>query len=237
MPENYHLPSTRPLSGLAFPVDEFLRDYQPSTELVRSIHSQEASSGVGTYQQLEDYYNKEINDGKPLSKEDWKNSEYYRDGLEYYDGMTDTSANILARRHDTDALSSFVRERSSYGQALYGFFFGGIPGSFQDPLNLGLMFVPPVGEAKVMKMLGISSGIKRMVAEGAYRGAITNAYFEPMSYIASSGLQQDYGVGNTISNIALGGFVGAGLHTSEKFIGSKLSEKIRTEYKLSLIHI
>lgn len=54
-----------------------------------------------------------VEEGKPLTRDDWLESEYHREGLEYKDGLTTTSARALANRHDRDERRNFVMSKAT----------------------------------------------------------------------------------------------------------------------------
>lgn len=85
-----------------------------------------------------------------------------------------------------------------------------------DPLNIGLAFVPVVGEARYLRYLAGARGILGRTAVragvGAAEGAAGAAIVEPLIYAAKSQEQADYDMQDSLLNIAFGTVFGGGLH-------------------------
>ncbi|MEK9918068.1 MAG: hypothetical protein VW496_01630 [Pelagibacteraceae bacterium] len=174
--------------------------------------------------------------GQKLSKSEWQNSEFFREGLEVgADGITDEAAAVLAERHDyrlrRDTIMSRAREGVGATAIMLG---GGFIGSMFDPLAVGGAFVPgymmaraasqAVNTGRIAKAarqvetfraaqqvkLGVTTS---RLAEGAAIGATEAALFEPIIYGAAKHEQDDtYGAMDSFLNIAFGGLLGGGLH-------------------------
>jgi len=174
--------------------------------------------------------------GQKLSKDEWSQSEFYREGLDVgEDGITDEAAAVLAERHDFRTRRDFI-----YGRAREGFaasaiqLGGGFVGSVFDPLAVGAAFVPgyAIGRAanQAVNAGRIAKAAKRAQAfsrgrrakmgatqarltEGAAIGATEAAIFEPFIFGAAKYEQDDtYGAMDSFMNIAFGGLLGGGLH-------------------------
>ena len=95
-----------------------------------------------------------------------------------------------------------------------------------DPLNLGASFVPVVGPARYAKMLAGASGLGERTAiragVGAAEGAVGTALLQPLEAAHQSALQNDYTMGDALTNIAFGGFFGGGLHVLGGAMGDAL---------------
>jgi hypothetical protein len=186
--------------------------------------------------------------GQKLSKDEWTQSEFYREGLDVgEDGITDEAAAVLAERHDFRTRRDFI-----YGRAREGFaasaiqLGGGFVGSVFDPLAVGAAFVPgyAIGRAanqavnagriaKAAKRAQAASRGRRMkmgatqarLTEGAAIGATEAAIFEPFIFGAARYEQDDtYGAMDSFMNIAFGGLLGGGLHA----VTGKLGETVST---------
>lgn len=118
----------------------------------------------------------------------------------------DQRKRVLARQSVIDrAPDSLGKTAAVAGNTLLG--------AVADPLNLALAFVPIVGEARFAQLsatLG-SRGLAR-VATGAIEGAAGNALIEPLAFGIAHNEQQDYTMYDSLTNIALGGVIGGGLH-------------------------
>lgn len=86
-----------------------------------------------------------------------------------------------------------------------------------DPINIGAAFVPVYGQARYASMLANATsrlgraGVRARV--GAVQGAVGTALVEPIVLSAASREQADYGLVDSLSNIAFGAVLGGGLHT------------------------
>lgn len=122
---------------------------------------------------------------------------------------------FLARLKHEELDRKLTREQAPGWMAPFGFA-AGLAESMTDPLNLATSFVPVVGEARVMSLLGKTgsawgrAGVRAGV--GAIEGAVGAALVEPVVAGAKSALQQDYGFADSLMNVAFGAGMGAALH-------------------------
>lgn len=88
--------------------------------------------------------------------------------------------------------------------------------SLLDPVNVGLAFVPAVGEARYMQYLARAGGVLGRTAVragvGAIEGAVGAAIAEPLVLAAKTQEQADYGLQDSLLNVAFGSVFGGGLH-------------------------
>lgn len=122
---------------------------------------------------------------------------------------------FLARLKHEELDRKLTREQAPGWMAPFGFA-AGLAESMTDPLNLATSFVPVVGEARVMSLLGKTgsawgrAGVRAGV--GAIEGAVGAALVEPVVAGAKSSLQQEYGFADSLMNVAFGAGMGAALH-------------------------
>lgn len=94
----------------------------------------------------------------------------------------------------------------------------GFAASAIDPINLAAGFVPVVGQARYASMLAQAGsraarfGVRARV--GAVQGAVGTAAVEPLILYASAQDQADYGMTDSLLNIAFGTVLGGGLHAT-----------------------
>jgi hypothetical protein len=100
-----------------------------------------------------------------------------------------------------------------------------------DPISAALNFVPVVGEAKYARMLAGARGIAGRVAVrggvGAAEGAVGAAIVEPLIYGMRTQEQADYDAVDSLLNVALGGLIGSGLHTTVGTVGEVFAKPAR----------
>lgn len=141
-------------------------------------------------------------------------------------GIRQGALDILIDRHREQAARQQVMARAnggSFGTQLAA----GISASLLDPLNIASAFVPVVGEARYAALLGRAAsplgraGIRAGV--GAVEGAVGAAIIEPLPLLAAQQDQTEYGLSDSLANIAMGGLLGGGLHT----VGGAVSDALR----------
>jgi hypothetical protein len=95
--------------------------------------------------------------------------------------------------------------------------------SLTDPISAGLNFVPLFGQARYARLLGNAGGALGRAGVragvGAAEGAAGAALVEPLVYAMRTQEQADYDAVDSLLNVTLGGFVGAGLHTTVGSLG------------------
>ena len=100
--------------------------------------------------------------------------------------------------------------------------------SAADPLNIAASFVPVVGEERYAAMLARAgsalgrAGVRAGV--GAVEGAAGTALVEPLVYAGQHEEQADYGISDSLLNIALGTALGGGLHIGIGALGDALAK-------------
>jgi len=134
------------------------------------------------------------------------------------EGTTDIALEILIKRKQDEMRINEVLARSEGG-------FGpgaaklavGLGVTMLDPLNLASAFIPVVGQARLSQMLAAKSGRLGRAAVrarvGAKEGAVGALVVEPIILSAASQEQADYGLMDSLLNVAFGTALGGGLHS------------------------
>jgi len=174
---------------------------------------------------LAEQYTGKADAGKVISKDDWKESEYYRDGIQVDDnGIKEGLAQLLAERVDRRREFQITLQRSKGGFGLGAAQFGvAIAGSFLDPLNVASAFIPAVGPARVASMAAKMGKSGSRAVKGAVDGAVGAAVLEPL-IIGAAAAEQDesYTLLDSFLNVAVGSALGSGLHVGF----GKISDRI-----------
>ncbi len=195
--------------------------------------------------------------GRHLTREEYLESEYYREGMDInQDGITEGLASLLAERHDERSAFQTTLSRSRGGIGLGAAQFGvALAGSVLDPLNIASAFIPSVAVARGATMAakirpanaakairqrldGKTSGSR--FATGTIDGAVGAVAVEPLVYGAAY-LEQDddYTLMDSFLNVALGSALGGGLHWGAGKISdriNKLPAPVRDEaQKISIV--
>ncbi|MGP5510881.1 hypothetical protein [Pseudomonas helleri] len=147
-------------------------------------------------------------------------------------GIRQGALDILIDRHREQAARQQVMTRANGGS--FGTQLGAsVAASLLDPLNIASAFVPVVGEARYAALLGRAAsplgraGVRAGV--GAVEGAVGAAIIEPLPLIAAQMDQTEYGLSDSLANIAMGGLLGGGLHTVGGAVSDALRRRIATE--------
>ncbi|TDX30754.1 hypothetical protein DFO67_1049 [Modicisalibacter xianhensis] len=141
-------------------------------------------------------------------------------------GITEDALEILVRRHQEDLARDQVLQRAPQGSTLVQVA-AGLAATFVDPLNIAAAFIPIVGEARYAALVsrqtsalgraGVRAGM------GAIEGAAGAALLEPLPLLAAYQDQSEYGLSDTLTNIAFGSVLGGGLHAT----GGAISDAVR----------
>lgn len=132
-------------------------------------------------------------------------------------GITEAALGILMERKQEELriASTMARARGGFGEgaARLGVALGT---SLLDPVNVGMAFVPIVGQARYARILGQAggafgrAGVRAGV--GAAEGVAGAAIIEPLIYSAKQQEQADYEMADSLMNLAFGTIFGGGLH-------------------------
>jgi hypothetical protein len=133
------------------------------------------------------------------------------------DGIASEALDILIERKRNEVKRQEVLSRSPGGFALGTAQLGtAFAASMLDPLNVGLAFVPVVGQARYLRYLANARGVLGRagvrVGVGAVEGAVGAALIEPLVYAAKTQEQADYDFTDSLLNVAFGTVFGGGLH-------------------------
>lgn len=185
-----------------------------STGTVLRAGFEEATTGTATTGQITDYFAIKKADlkGKKLSEEEFKNSPLFRQGIKYYDGMTDKGLEIINDRQQRQEYRDTIASK-----APATFLASTLASSFVDPVNLGvsvatagagtvLSKIPSVAKmgyrlSKAQKLVGGA------LAESAVGTAVTGYGANKLGKTTSD----DYGIENGIVDLTVGFGLSVGL--------------------------
>jgi hypothetical protein len=151
------------------------------------------------------------------------NKEFKHLGLTFDKPMRRRAANILAEGkarevaiQDTIARgpSGFIPGAARFGAALVG--------SVIDPLNIVASFIPVVSQARFAGMVARVGRTQARLRRGFTEGVVGNALIEPVVGGLAVQQQLDYTATDALVNIALGGFIGGGLHVGGGFVADRV---------------
>jgi hypothetical protein len=146
-------------------------------------------------------------------------------------GITDAALQTLMERKRIEKRRQEVFARSEGGVGETAARFGvAFATTLADPVSAGLNFVPVVGQARYAQWLSRSRSIfGRMAVRaqvGAIEGAAGAAIGEVPIYAMRTQEQADYDTTNSLLNVAFGGVVGAGLHTTVGSAAELISRRL-----------
>jgi hypothetical protein len=211
------------ISDDASHVRSYFRNTPASTSSV--LHQEfisAANFGPEAVGSLGAYVRAELFDDELLSPDDYRASEFYREGVEISpDGVKRSMAEHLAAAHDRRFKRDLVLDRARRGFGISAMRFGaGIVGSVLDPVNVGVSIFAPVAvglnatarataikaTSGITQRYGVTAG---RVAAGAGEAALGAAAVEPL-LIAGAGIQQDpdYGLFDSFVNVTIGSILG-----------------------------
>ncbi|QDP50999.1 MAG: hypothetical protein Tp136DCM211861_44 [Prokaryotic dsDNA virus sp.] len=154
-------------------------------------------------------------EGRTISQDEWRRSDFYRPGIEVGDeGITTGLATLLADRYDERADFQSTLSRSKGGIGLGAAQFGvAIAGSFADPLNIASVFIPSVGAARFASLSARYGAGRSKIATGVIDGAIGAAVIEPVVIGAAVAEQdRDYNLMDSFLNVAVGAGLGGSIN-------------------------
>lgn len=133
------------------------------------------------------------------------------------DGIAEQALGILIDRKKEEVRRQDILSRAPKGMGSGAQQLGmAFAASALDPLNIGLAFVPVVGQARYLRYMAGARGILGRTAVragvGAAEGAAGAAIVEPLIYAAKSQEQADYDMQDSLLNVAFGTVFGGGLH-------------------------
>lgn len=141
-------------------------------------------------------------------------------------GIRQGALDVLMERHREQLARQQIMVRAN-GGSMPTQIAASLAASLLDPLNIASAFVPVVGEARYASMLARATtplgraGVRAGV--GAVEGSVGAAILEPLPLLAAQADQTEYGLSDSLANIALGGVLGGGLHS----VGGAVSDALR----------
>jgi hypothetical protein len=98
----------------------------------------------------------------------------------------------------------------------------GMAATLVDPINVAMMFVPVVGEARMAQMAAKYGVTRARLATGSIEGTVGAMLAEPFVLLPALQEQANYGLEDSALNLGFGAVLGAGLHAGFGAIGDKI---------------
>lgn len=198
---------------------------QPTTG---QILSDQFGTSWGNFKSYIDMQRSRMDD-KPITYEEFVEGGY-DPNVKWHKNMTSREASILSDIKKEEAYKERNWRNATSLQKIAGFG-AGIADSFTDPINIATAFIPVLGVSSKLATLAKSStsAIGRAGARGAQgfvQGAVGSAYAEPLYIGMMDELQIDYDFADSLLNVAMGGFVGSGLHVGIGALKDRASARV-----------
>lgn len=208
-----------------------IQNYRPNTSEVVGAFVDEAFEGVGTLEA--DLRAERVEaPGTAITQDEWRESNYFREGIDYYDGMTQEAARILSQTADEVEERAFIISGASPTQLALGFTSGFGAGVF-EPKNAGIgLGTALIGGAIANRVVGAARLAKAYQKYGRYRsriavggteGLVAAAVAEPSNRDSAKVLQQDYDMTDSLMNVGLSMTFGAFVNTAPAYIKDKVT--------------
>lgn len=144
------------------------------------------------------------------------------------EGIGARGLDLLMQRKKEEMRHEQVLSRAPRGiLASAATFASGLSASILDPINVAVSFVPVIGEERLAYLLARAgegavarAGVRAGV--GGVRGATGAVLVEPIVYAQAQQEQADYGLANSLLNVAFGTVMGAGLHAGMGALSDRL---------------
>ena len=148
--------------------------------------------------------------------------------LKAQEGYTPEALDILIPLKKAELSRQFVSSRTPASHMPFTFA-AGLAASALDPINVASAFVPVVGEARVLSMLGRAKGTLGRAAVraevGLVEGAVGGALVEPLVHAGQKAVQADYDMTDSLLNVGFGAIMGAGLQPLAGGVGDFLRRR------------
>jgi len=124
---------------------------------------------------------------------------------------------IARKRAEAERQAAIARTPTTAGSVTLGLAVS-LLASAVDPINVGAAFLPVFGAARQLRLLqGARSALGRTgirAGIGTVEGVAGAALVEPIIAAAADAEQADYGLADSLLNVAVGGLLGGGLHVA-----------------------
>jgi hypothetical protein len=162
--------------------------------------------------------NRSENTGELLIDRQELNDKYGKFNLFFDEDEKQSTVDIIVERKKAEINRQSIIQRGPEGRLsnLYlptlSKFGTAMVTSIADPINLAMMFVPYVGQARFASLVARYGFTKARFAKGAIEGTIGIGAVEPLVYTAAQREQSDYGLVDSFMAVGFGTILGGGLH-------------------------
>ena len=152
-------------------------------------------------------------DNEPLIDRQKLNDEYGKYNLFFEEDEKQSTVDILVARKKSEIERQSIIQRGPQGfLPATAKLATSLVTSIADPINLAMMFIPIVGEARFAAMVARAGLTGARFRKGAMEGLVGIAAIEPLVYTAATREQSDYDLVDSLIAVTFGGVLGGGLH-------------------------
>ena len=152
-------------------------------------------------------------DNEPLIDRQKLNDEYGKYNLFFEEDEKQSTVDILVARKKTEIERQSIIQRGPQGfLPATAKLATSLVTSIADPINLAMMFIPIVGQARFASMVARAGLTGARFRKGAIEGLVGIAAVEPLVYTAATREQSDYDLVDSLIAVTFGGVLGGGLH-------------------------
>jgi len=152
-------------------------------------------------------------DNEPLIDRQKLNDEYGKYNLFFEEDEKQSTVDIIVSRKKAEIERQSIIQRGPQGfLPATAKLATSLVTSIADPINLAMMFIPIVGEARFAAMVARAGLTGARFGKGAMEGLVGIAAVEPLVYTAATREQSDYDLVDSLIAVTFGGVLGGGLH-------------------------
>ena len=152
-------------------------------------------------------------DNEPLIDRQKLNDEYSKYNLFFEEDEKQSTVDIIVSRKKAEIERQSIIQRGPQGfLPATAKLATSLVTSIADPINLAMMFIPIVGEARFAAMVARAGLTGARFRKGAMEGLVGIAAIEPLVYTAATREQSDYDLVDSLIAVTFGGVLGGGLH-------------------------
>ena len=152
-------------------------------------------------------------DNEPLIDRQKLNDEYGKYNLFFEEDEKQSTVDIIVSRKKAEIERQSIIQRGPQGfLPATAKLATSLVTSIADPINLAMMFIPIVGEARFAAMVARAGLTGARFRKGAMEGLVGIAAVEPLVYTAATREQSDYDLVDSLIAVTFGGVLGGGLH-------------------------
>jgi len=152
-------------------------------------------------------------DNEPLIDRQKLNDEYGKYNLFFEEDEKQSTVDIIVSRKKAEIERQSIIQRGPQGfLPATAKLATSLVTSIADPINLAMMFIPIVGEARFASMVARAGLTGARFRKGAMEGLVGIAAVEPLVYTAATREQSDYDLVDSLIAVTFGGVLGGGLH-------------------------